>query len=128
MLYDIFKMVSSAKKTDADLEGELYAYIPHKEAIKYLITFRKEIATYLKASNFFADTMKPEDMYVGMSNQPVKKKQIKEKPSQLLLGEELAKVDFTSMKEHELVLKIPTLKKHDFLDYIIFKIEPMPKI
>lgn len=72
--------------------------------------------------------MKPEDMYVGMSNQPTKKKQIKQKPSQLLLGEELAKVDFTSMKEHELVLKIPTLKKNDFLDYIIFKIEPMPKI
>ena len=67
-------------------------------------------------------------MYVGMSNQPTKKKQIKQKPSQLLLGEELAKVDFTSMKEHELVLKIPTLKKNDFLDYIIFKIEPMPKI
>ena len=129
MLYDILVSLADKKKTEAELQAELYQFIPDDKGIKYLITFRKEICEYLRVSNFFGKEVKDGDIYVGMDKNPVsRKKPMKEKPSQLLLGEELAEVDFTTMKEHELVLKIPTLKKNDYLEYAIFKIEPMPKV
>lgn len=53
LYFDILKLVSDARKTDADLQGELFAFIPDDKAIKYLITFRKEICAFLKASGFF---------------------------------------------------------------------------
>jgi hypothetical protein len=73
---------------------------------------------------------------IGVDNSnvmAVSRRKNKEKPtehlSRFLLTEELSEVDFLKMKDNELALKIPTLRRRDDdPEYIYFRIEPLPKV
>lgn len=118
VLYDILKMVGDQKKPDRQVSEELYLLIPDNQAIKYLITFRKEISLYLEASDYFKQSEQnqtglADSLGIDKNAQHKKKPREKEKGSKFLLTEELAEVDFLKMRDNELALKIPTLKRLD---------------
>jgi hypothetical protein len=114
VLYDILKMVADPRKTDKQLNDELFAHLPDHQAIKYLTTFRKEITLYLEASEYFKESENSQVNLVdnlGIDKGEQKKKpKEKEKGTKFLLTEELAEVDFLKMKDNELALKIPTYR------------------
>lgn len=53
LMFDLLKELCDLKNSISDLEIKLYSMLKNVEAVKYLLTFRKEIVAYLHKTKFW---------------------------------------------------------------------------
>lgn len=156
LLFDILRELSNPKLSNAELEIRLFAMLKNVEAIKYLLTFRKEMVVYMHETKFWQQEKQIQKQRKGdiqeTNHQILEKLGVGEVEIEKKLGLKEQKYDedgnprrrkqmankdemkvehnpddYIKMDQQQLKKFFPTSHREDLREYLKIRIDPIPK-